>query len=86
MYVCMVLMPLSGYIASNFSRYGVKFFNVLAMPPWGPDNKAVYAFFNQVHKSTALVLLTLVLLHVAVAVWHATRQDGIFLRMWPRRA
>ena len=86
MYVCMLLMPLSGYTASNFSLHGVKFFNTVAMPAWGPDNKALYAFFDQIHKSTALVLLTLVLLHVAVAVWHATRQDGIFSRMWPRRA
>ena len=85
MYVCMLLMPLSGYTASNFSPHGVKFFNTVAMPAWGPDNKAVYAFFNQVHKSTALVLLTLVFLHVAAAVWHATRQDEIFSRMWPRR-
>lgn len=85
MYGCMVLMPLSGYTASNFSRHGVKLFNAVTMPAWGPDNKAVYAFFNQVHKSTALVLMALILLHVAVAVWHAARHDGIFSRMWPHR-
>ena len=85
MYVCMLLMPLSGYIASNFSRHGVKFFNFLTMPPWGPDIKLVYVIFNQIHKTTGLVLGALILLHVTVAMRHALRQDGIFSRIWPRR-
>lgn len=84
MYVCMVVMPLSGYIASNFSRHGVKFFNAVVLPPWGPDVKLVYAVFNQIHKTTAFVLAALVLVHVSAALWHAMRRDGIFPRIWLR--
>lgn len=86
MYACMFLLPLSGYLASNFSPYGVKFFNVLALPAWGPDHKIAYSFFNRVHQNTSLLMVTLVLLHTTAALWHATRQDGALSRMWPRRS
>ena len=84
LYVCMVVMPLSGYIASNFSRHGVRFFNAIALPPWGPDEKLVYAVFNQVHKTCAVLLLALVVLHVLAAVQHGLHRDGIFPRIWLR--
>lgn len=84
LYLCMVVMPLSGYMASNFSRHGVKFFNVITLPPWGSDDKLVYAVFNQVHKTTAVLLLALVLLHVVAALWHGLRRGGIFSRIWLR--
>jgi cytochrome b561 len=84
MYICMLVMPLSGYIASNVSRHGVKFFNAITLPPWGPDDKPLYAVFNQVHKTTALLLLALVVLHVLAVLWHGLRRDGIFSRIWLR--
>lgn len=84
LYICMVMMPLSGYMASNFSRHGVKFFNAITLPPWGPDNKLLYTVFNQVHKTTAVLLLALVVLHVVAALWHGLRRDGIFSRIWLR--
>lgn len=84
MYLCMVLMPLSGYLASNFSKYGVKFFNTFLLPPWGNDDKQLYAVFNQTHKITAVVLLALVVLHVLAALKHGLRRDGIMSRMWIR--
>src|SRR6185312_15635461 len=46
LYACMIGMPLSGYIASNFSKYGVKLFNVLTLPPWGVDDAQTYSIFN----------------------------------------
>jgi cytochrome b561 len=87
LYLCMLMMPLSGYLASNFSKYGVKFFNVVQLPPWGPNDKALYAFFNQTHQVTALLLALFVGLHVLAVVKHMLiDHDGLLLRMWPRRA
>ena len=82
LYVCMVVMPLSGYLASNFSRHGIKFFNAVTWVPWGPDDKTLYALFNLTHKVTAALLLALVMLHLLAALWHALRRDGIFSRIW----
>lgn len=84
LYVGMLVMPLSGYVASNVSRHGVKLFNVITLPPWGPDDKLLYAVFNQTHKATALLLLALVVLHVLAALLHGLRRDGIFGRIWLR--
>ena len=83
LYACMVVMPLSGYIGSNFSKYGVKFFG-LSLAPWGTESKSVYAFFNGVHGVTALLLSALIIGHVAAALKHAlVDRDGVFRRIWP---
>ena len=87
LYVLMLVMPLSGYIASNFSKHGVNFFNSVKLAPWGSDDKLLYAFFNQTHKTTSWLLLALVILHVLAALKHLfVDRDDIFSRMLPRRS
>ena len=86
LYVCMLALPLSGYLASNFSKHGVKFFNVVRWAPWGPDDKALFAFFNGAHHLFALLLALLVAIHVlAVAKHMLVDRDHLLLRMLPRR-
>jgi cytochrome b561 len=83
LYVCMVVMPLSGYIASNFSKYGVKLFGH-ALAPWGPESPPVYAAFNTVHVVTAWIFCVLIVGHVLAAAKHAwIDHDSVFRRMWP---
>lgn len=84
LYLLMLVVPLAGYLASNFSRHGVKFFNAVLLPPWGVDDKDVYALLNQTHKVGAALLVILIGVHVLAALQHAWRRDGIFSRMWPR--
>jgi cytochrome b561 len=84
LYVCMVGMPLTGYIASNFSKFGIKVFGLAMLPPWGTDDKRIYAVFNSAHKIFALVFVGLIVLHVAAALKHALfERDGLMRRMWP---
>ena len=83
LYACMLALPLSGYVASNFSRHGVRFFG-LRLAPWGPDLPSVYAAFNALHVGIAFVFTALVAGHVAVALRHAwVDRDGVFGRMGP---
>jgi cytochrome b561 len=84
LYACMLIMPISGYIASNFSEYGVRYFNVILMPPWGSNSDAIYAFFNGLHVATSFVFVALIAVHVMGALRHVVLRDGIFRRMWPR--
>jgi YVTN family beta-propeller protein len=85
LYGAMLLLPLAGYLASNFSRHGIKFFGV-ALAPWGPDLPAVYRLFNGLHVALALGFTLLIAGHVAVAVYHAAiARDGIAARMLPLR-
>ncbi len=82
LYLCMVIMPVSGYVGSNFSKYGVRFFGH-AWAPWGPEDRQLYAVFNGVHKATAIFFALLIGLHVAAAIRHALRADGMLGRMMP---
>ena len=82
LYACMVLMPLSGYLASNFSQRGVRFFGT-PLAPWGADLPPLYSLFNGVHVFTAYVFTALIAIHVGAALRHAIAGDGVFARMWP---
>ena len=87
LYVCMLGAPLAGYAASNFSKFGIKYFDLVVLPPWGTDDKAIYAVFNASHKVLALALAVMILLHVAAACKHVlVDRDAIMRRMWPCRA
>jgi cytochrome b561 len=82
LYACMLVMPLSGYIGSNFSKHGVVFFG-FPLKPWGPDLKPVYQALNGVHVATGWIFAVLIAIHVLAALKHALARDGIVRRMWP---
>ncbi|RQO63482.1 cytochrome b [Paucibacter sp. KBW04] len=83
LYACMLLMPLSAYLASNFSKHGIKFFGH-AIAPWGPESPAVYAALNGFHKGLAWVFCALILGHIAMALkHHFVDRDGLLQRIWP---
>ena len=83
LYACMILMPLSGYVASNFSKFGVVFFGV-HLPPWGPPLQDMYALFNGIHVGTAFIFTGLIVGHAVAALKHAwLDRDGVFSRMLP---
>lgn len=82
LYALMVTMPLSGYIASNFSKYGIKFYNAVMLPPWGINDRRVYGLFNSIHVIAAYVFVALIALHVLAALRHASRGDRVLARMW----
>jgi cytochrome b561 len=85
LYACMLIMPVTGYIASNFSEWGVKYFNAILLPPWGIEDETIYGFFNGAHVFTSYIFVALIAVHTAAALRHAVQRDGIFQRMWPRR-
>jgi cytochrome b561 len=76
-------MPITGYVASNFSKYGVNFLNVVKLPPWGIDDKTIYGAFNTAHVFTSYVFVALIAAHVLAAFRHLLKRDGIFSRMLP---
>jgi cytochrome b561 len=85
LYVCMVVLPVTGFLGSSFSQYPVKFFG-LALPklwePW-PEGKEL---FSEIHEVTAFVMMILIILHISAAVWHQwVKRDGLLSRMgWSR--
>lgn len=80
LYVSLVVMPLSGLLGSGFTPYPVKFFG-LALPRWTEPWPAAKDLCSAVHLATAWVLLAVLAIHLAGALWHLARRDGIVRRM-----
>jgi cytochrome b561 len=82
LYVCMIVMPVSGYLASNFSKHGIRFLNLVQLPPWGPDDPVVYRWLNGTHDLTAVLFSALVVGHILVALHHRLiAHDSVLSRM-----
>lgn len=83
LYLCMAVMPVSGYLGSSFTKYPIKYWG-MALPHWGWDAPALKELCSAIHYVTVWVFMTLVCLHVLAALRHLLLlRDGIFWRMWP---
>lgn len=84
LYLCLIVMPLSGFSASQFTKYGVNYFGLFKIPPVGWESKGIYDFLQGIHGVTAALLITLVVIHVAAALKHLLiDRDVVFQRMLP---
>jgi len=84
LYMCLIVMPLSGFAATQFTKYGVKYFNLFKIPPMGSENKVAYDLLQGIHGVTATLLIALVIVHVLAALKHLlVDRDGVFQRMLP---
>lgn len=84
LYLCLIVMPLAGFSASQFTKFGVTYFGLFKIPPLGPENKEIYDFLQGIHGTTAVLLMALIVVHVAAALKHLlVDKDGVFQRMLP---
>lgn len=82
-YVCLVVMTLSGFIESNFTKYGIRFFGY-QLPVLGWEDKTIYYLFNRIHVYTSYLFAVLIAVHIAAAFRHLLQEkDGVFQRMLP---
>lgn len=84
LYLLLLLTPLAGYLASSFTTYPMRLFG-LNLPKAGWPDEAINLFFNVAHRMMIWALLACILLHVAAALRHAWRRDGVLSRMLPGR-
>ncbi len=85
LYTCLIMMPIAGFSASQFTKYGVTYFGLFKIPPMASPQEVIYDLFQGVHENTAYVLMVLVVVHVLAALQHLlVKKDGIFQRMLPR--
>lgn len=86
LYMCLIVMPLSGFAATQFTKYGVNYFGLFKIPPMGSENKLVYDLLQGIHGVTATLLIALVVIHVLAAFKHLLiNRDKVFQRMLPGR-
>jgi cytochrome b561 len=82
MYILMIAVPVTGYIESNFTQWGVDFFG-FHMEPWGPEDQRLYYIFNRIHVYSSNIFAGIIGLHIAAAIRHALKRDGVMTRMLP---
>lgn len=83
LYICMVCMPLFGWIGSSYFGFGPHLFNIPLGLPVIP-NHAYGQFFMDLHKDVAIILIVLISFHAAGAFKHLIiNRDRIMQRMLP---
>jgi cytochrome b561 len=84
-YLLLVVVSVSGYLTSSFSKYGPKLFGV-ELPHWGRDDPVLRGHFADGHRLTAWFFAALIAVHIAAAIKHLlVDRDGVFQRMLPGR-
>ena len=84
LYFCMLIMPITGFLGSSFSQYGVVFFG-LELPRWVHESHGISHPLFEVHEVVAWVLVGLVTLHILAAIKHLViNRDKVFQRMWSK--
>ena len=81
-YFFLILVPLSGYIESNFAKWGIHFFGY-HIPSWGPENKTLYSIFNQIHVYSSNIFAGLIALHFLAALKHMIKRNKVIYRILP---
>ncbi len=85
LYLCMLIMPISGYLGSSFTKYPIKYFGT-TLPHWGWDAPVLKEWMSAIHYTTVWVFMILIAIHIAAAFKHLfIDRDEVFARMWPRK-
>lgn len=81
LYVCLILMPVFGWLGTSAGGFPVEFFDWRLPDPIGKDDGLRDLFF-QLHGITGFVTLCLVVMHVGGAMKHAIIDgDNVMNRM-----
>ena len=81
-YACLIIMPIAGYMGSSFTRFPIRYWGIALPNFWGWPSPDLKALCSLVHLCAAITFMTLVAIHVLAALYHASRRDGVFQRMW----
>lgn len=80
LYVMMVVLPLSGFIMSVYSKWGILWFGMPLVK--GLDNPELRDLFKEVHEISAWIILVLIVVHVLAAIKHrVVDKDDVMKRM-----
>ena len=78
LYACLIVMPLSGWVASSATGLDVVVFDRFTLPNLAPVSEIWETVGFAVHRATAYLLMAVVALHIAGALM---RRDGTLARM-----
>ena len=83
LYLCMILMPISGLVGSLFSKYDLLFVGI-KIPKFFEHDAFIKELMTNTHQWTAYIFLAIISIHILAAVKHlVVNCDGVFERMMP---
>lgn len=83
-YAILVVLPLLGWTAASAYGATVRLFGLIPLPALVAPDKPFAESVGDVHGTVALVLLALIALHIAGALYHAfVKRDRVIHRMLP---
>jgi cytochrome b561 len=84
LYLMMIVVPVLGWLHSSASGFSVVWFGVLPLPDMVGKDKALAHLFKELHEGSVNLLIGLVVIHAAAAIYHHhLRCDGVLMRMAP---
>lgn len=84
LYVCMIALPISGYVMSMAGGHGISFYGFFDVINLLPENKGMAEIAHEIHEMAAEALYFLVPLHIVAAVFHHhVRKDDVLTKMLP---
>lgn len=81
-YVLFIAAPVAGFLSATFTKYPMKFFGAVLFKGGWPD-EAMNHLFNGLHVGLTALLAAAIAVHVAAAVAHGFKRDGVMKRMKP---
>ena len=83
LYLLMLVVPLSGWIASSATGFEMSFFGLFPIPFIAPVSENIEDTFFAIHHFATRGLIALLLLHMAAALHRQfVKKDGTLRRMW----
>ena len=83
-YLLLFAVPMFGWLHSSAAGFPVVWLGVLPLPDLVGKDKALAEVFKELHEGSVNLLIALVVLHAAAALYHHhIRRDGVLARMVP---
>ena len=70
LYICLFVMPLSGFAATQFTKWGLKYFGLFKIPPLAFESKEIYQILQGIHQITGWILISIITLHILASLKH----------------
>jgi cytochrome b561 len=71
LYICLIMMPISGWIMSTAAGFPPNYFGLITIPfPGFSKNLELAKAFLEVHESISWVIISLIVLHIAGNIKH----------------
>lgn len=87
LYLVVLVMAVSGYVRVKAGGFPIEGLDALGVPSLVPRDDVLAERAKTIHSTARFALIALILMHVGAAAFHGlVKRDGVFSRMWPRRA